>query len=426
MKVLVIGSGGREHALVWKISQSPRVKELYCAPGNGGIARQARCLDIAAEDLEGLVRFAKETKIDLTVVGPEMPLCLGITDLFQKEGLKIFGPSKKAAQLEGSKAFAKELMQRHKIPAAKYGVFTKQDEAVAYIKKQGAPIVVKADGLAAGKGVFVAATVDEALAALAAIMMKRVFGAAGDRVVIEEKLEGEEASFIAFSDGTRVLPLATTQDHKAIYDNDQGPNTGGMGAYSPAPVVTPEVNERIMKEIMIPIVKAMAAEGMPYCGVLYAGLMITDGVPKVIEFNCRLGDPETQPIVMRMQGDIIPVIEACIAGNLSRAEIAWDPRAAVCVVMASQGYPGSYEKGKPIHGLEKAEMMPGVHCFHAGTTVKEEKYLTAGGRVLGVTGLGQGIKDAIETTYRAVKEITWEGAHYRRDIGKKALAWIKA
>jgi len=422
MRVLVIGSGGREHALVWKISQSPRVKEVYCAPGNGGIARQARCVEIAADDLEALARFAKETKIDLTVVGPEMPLCMGIVDLFQKEKLKIFGPSKGAAQLEGSKAFAKDLMKKYNIPSGGYQVFTKRDEAVAYIKKQGAPIVVKADGLAAGKGVFVAATVDEALAALAAIMIKRIFDEAGDRVVIEEKLEGEEASFIAFSDGKQVLPLASTQDHKAIYDNDQGPNTGGMGAYSPAPVVTPEVHERIMQEIMIPTVKAMAAEGMPYRGCLYAGLMIKDGVPRVMEFNCRLGDPETQPLVMRIEGDLIPVIEACIAGDLSQATIAWDPRAAVCVVMASQGYPGAYKKGKPIHGLEKAEMMPGVHCFHAGTTVKEEKYLTAGGRVLGVTGLGQGIKEAIETTYQAVAEITWEGAHYRKDIGKKALA----
>ena len=422
MKVLVIGSGGREHALVWKISQSPRVQEVYCAPGNGGIARQAQCLDIAADDLEALARFAKETKIDLTVVGPEMPLCMGIVDLFQKEKLKIFGPSKGAAQLEGSKAFAKDLMKKYNIPSGGYQVFTKRDEAVAYIKKQGAPIVVKADGLAAGKGVFVAATVDEALAALAAIMIKRIFDEAGDRVVIEEKLEGEEASFIAFSDGKQVLPLASTQDHKTIYDNDQGPNTGGMGAYSPAPVVTPQVHERIMQEIMIPTVKAMAAEGLPYRGCLYAGLMIKDGVPRVMEFNCRLGDPETQPLVMRIEGDLIPVIEACIAGDLSQATIAWNPRAAVCVVMASQGYPGAYKKGKPIHGLEKAEMMPGVHCFHAGTAVKEGTYLTAGGRVLGVTGLGQGIKEAIETTYQAVAEITWEGAHYRKDIGKKALA----
>jgi phosphoribosylamine--glycine ligase len=425
MKVLVVGGGGREHALVWKISQSPRVEQVFCAPGNGGISRLAQCLDIAADNLEGLARFAKDTRIDLTVVGPEMPLCMGITDLFQKEGLKIFGPSKAAARLEGSKVFAKELMQKYGIPAAQYRVFTKHDEAVAYIKKQGAPIVVKADGLAAGKGVFVAATVEEAISALNAIMLRRVFGEAGDRVVIEERLEGEEASFIAFSDGEAVLPLASSQDHKPIYDNDQGPNTGGMGAYSPAPVVTPQVHERIMQEIMIPIIKALAAEGFPYCGVLYAGLMIKDGVPKALEFNCRLGDPETQPIFMRMKGDLIPVMEACIEQSLADREIGWDPRIAVCVVMASQGYPGSYEKGKLIHGLEKVEQKPEVYCFHAGTKDEGGRYLTAGGRVLGVTGLGKGIKQAREITYQAVSEITWEGVHYRKDIGQKALAWLK-
>jgi phosphoribosylamine---glycine ligase len=425
MKVLVVGSGGREHALAWKISQSPWVEQVFCAPGNGGIARRATCVDIAADDLEALARFCTDTKIDLTVVGPEMPLCLGITDLFQKQGLKIFGPSKAAAQIEGSKAFAKDLMQKYGIPAAEYRVFTKHDEAVAYIKKQGAPIVAKADGLAAGKGVFVAATVEEAISALNAIMLRRVFGEAGDRVVIEERLEGEEASFIAFSDGEAVLPLASSQDHKPIYDNDQGPNTGGMGAYSPAPVVTPQVHERIMQEIMIPTIKALAAEGIPYCGVLYAGLMIKDGVPKALEFNCRLGDPETQPIFMRMKGDLIPVMEACLEGTLARREIAWDPRMALCVVMASQGYPGSYEKGKLIHGLEKVEQMPGVYCFHAGTAIKDGQYLTAGGRVLGVTGLGKGITQAREVTYQAVSEITWEGVHYRQDIGKKALAWVK-
>ncbi|MCJ7663323.1 MAG: phosphoribosylamine--glycine ligase [Desulfobacterales bacterium] len=425
MKVLVVGAGGREHALVWKISQSPRVKEVFCAPGNGGIARSARCLDIAATDLEKLARFCKDTKIDLTVVGPELPLCMGITDLFQKEGLRIFGPSKGAAQIEGSKAFAKELMQKYGIPAAQYRVFTKHDEAVAYVRKVGAAIVVKADGLAAGKGVFVAQTEQEALAALDDIMVKRVFGEAGDRVVIEEQLQGEEASFIAFSDGEAVLPLASSQDHKAIFDNDQGPNTGGMGAYSPAPVVTPQVHQRIMQEIMIPTIKAMAAEGSHYCGVLYAGLMIKDGVPKALEFNCRLGDPETPPIVMRMKGDLIPVMEACLDKTLAEKEIAWDPRIAVCVVMASQGYPGSYEKGKRIHGLEKVERMPGVYCFHAGTAVKDGNYLTAGGRVLGVTGLGKGIKQAREITYQAVSEITWEGVHYRKDIGQKALAWVK-
>jgi len=425
MKVLVVGAGGREHALVWKISQSPRVKEVFCAPGNGGIARSARCLDIGATDLEALARFCKDTKIDLTVVGPELPLTMGIVDLFQKEGLRIFGPGKAAAQIEGSKAFAKDLMQKYGIPAAQYRVFADRDQAVAYIKKERAPIVVKADGLAAGKGVYVAATVEQALQAIDDIMVKRVFGEAGDQVVIEEQLQGEEASFIAFSDGKQVLPLASSQDHKPIYDNDQGPNTGGMGAYSPAPVVTPQVHERIMQEIMIPTIKAMAAEGYPYCGVLYAGLMIKEGIPKALEFNCRLGDPETQPIFMRMKGDLIPVMEACIDGTLAEKEIAWDPRIAVCVVMASQGYPGAYEKGKRIQGLEKVEKMPGVYCFHAGTVAEDGNYLTAGGRVLGVTGLGKGIEQAMETTYQAVAEITWEGAHYRTDIGKKALAWLK-
>ena len=425
MKVLVIGGGGREHALVWKLSQSPRVKEVLCAPGNGGISQSARCLDIAADDLEGLVRFSKDRNIDLTVVGPELPLTLGIVDLFQKEGLRIFGATQGAAQLEGSKAFAKDLMQQYNIPSARYQVFDDHDEAAAYIKKEGAPIVVKADGLAAGKGVILAGTAQEAIKALDAIMVKRVFGEAGDRVVIEEWLEGEEASFIAFSDGEHVLPMASSQDHKAIYDEDKGPNTGGMGAYSPAPVVTPDIHDRIMQEIMIPTVKALAAEGYPYQGVLYAGLMIKESEPKVLEFNCRLGDPETQPIFMRMGGDLIPVIEACIDGDLTGVEISWDPRTAVCVVMASQGYPGSYEKGKRIQGLDKIEAIEGVFAFHAGTALKDGNYMTAGGRVLGVTGLGKGIKEAMEITYRAVSEITWEGVHFRKDIGKKALAWME-
>jgi len=425
MKVLVVGSGGREHALVWKIAQSSRVKEVLCAPGNGGISRIARCIAIAADDLEGLARFAQDEKIDLTVVGPEIPLCMGIVDLFQKEKLTIFGATKGAAQLEGSKAFAKDLMKQYNIPSAEYRVFDDHDGAVAYLKQKGAPIVVKADGLAAGKGVFVAETEGEAIEALDAIMVKRVFGEAGGRAVIEERLEGEEASFIAFSDGEHVLPLASSQDHKPIYDNDKGPNTGGMGAYSPAPVVTPAVHDHIMGEIMIPTVKALAAEGHPYHGVLYAGLMIKDGEPKVLEFNCRLGDPETQPIFMRMKGDLVPVMETCIEGGLADLEIGWDPRTAVCVVMASQGYPGSYEKGKVIKGLDVVEGMEGVYCFHAGTRVENGNYLTAGGRVLGVTGLGKGIKEAMDTTYRAVSEITWEGIHFRTDIGKKALAWVK-
>jgi phosphoribosylamine--glycine ligase len=425
MKVLVVGGGGREHALVWKLSQSRRVKEVFCAPGNGGISQSARCLAIAADDLEGLARFSKDEKIDLTVVGPELPLTMGIVDLFQREGLRIFGATKGAAQLEGSKAFAKELMRQYNIPSAGYRVFDDRDEAVAYINKEGAPIVVKADGLAGGKGVILAGTVQEAVEAIDAIMVKRIFGEAGARVVIEELLEGEEASFIAFSDGEHVLPLASSQDHKAVYDEDQGPNTGGMGAYSPAPVVTPPVHDRIMEEIMIPTVKALAAEGHPYQGVLYAGIMIKEGEPKVLEFNCRLGDPETQPIFMRMRGDLIPVIEACIEGDLTGEEIAWDPRTAVCVVMASQGYPGSYEKGKRIKGLDKVEAMEGVFVFHAGTVLKDGNYWTAGGRVLGVTGLGKGIKEAMEITYRAVSEITWEGVHFRTDIGKKALAWLE-
>jgi phosphoribosylamine--glycine ligase len=421
MKVLVIGSGGREHALVWKIAQSRRVEQVFCAPGNGGISRIARCLAITATDLEGLARFCKDEKVDLTVVGPELPLTMGIVDLFQKEGLTIFGPSKGAAQIEGSKAFAKDLMKKYNIPSAKYRAFDNRDAAAAYIKQEGAPLVVKADGLAAGKGVILCETVAEALAALDLIMVNREFGAAGDRVIIEERLEGEEASFIAFSDGEHVLPLATTQDHKAVSDGDCGPNTGGMGAYSPAPIVTPEVHERIMREIMIPTINAMAAEGNPYRGVLYAGVMIKEGIPKTLEFNCRLGDPETQPIVMRMQGDLIPLMKACIAGNLAAAEIAWDSQAAVCVVMAAHGYPGAYEKGRRIHGLETVEQMPGVYCFHAGTVVEHGEYLTAGGRVLGVTGLGQGIRQAIDNTYQAVSAITWEGAHFRTDIGRKAL-----
>jgi phosphoribosylamine--glycine ligase len=425
MKVLVVGGGGREHALVWKLSQSPRVKEVFCAPGNGGISQSARCLAIAADDLEGLIRFSKDTNIDLTVVGPELPLTMGIVDLFNKERLRIFGATKGAAQLEGSKAFAKDLMRTYNIPSARYRVFDDRNQAVAYIKKEGAPIVVKADGLAGGKGVILAGTVQEAVEAIDAIMVKRIFGEAGDRVVIEELLEGEEASFIAFSDGEHVLPLASSQDHKAVYDEDQGPNTGGMGAYSPAPVVTPPVHDRIMEEIMIPTVKALAAEGYPYQGILYAGLMIKEGEPKVLEFNCRLGDPETQPIFMRMGGDLIPVIEACIEGDLTGVEISWDPRTAVCVVMASQGYPGSYEKGKRIQGLDKVEAMEEVFVFHAGTRVEHEAYLTAGGRVLGVTGLGKGIKEAMEITYRAVSEITWEGVHFRTDIGKKALARLE-
>jgi len=425
MKVLVVGGGGREHALVWKLSREARAREIYCVPGNGGIARIARCSPMGAEDLEGLVRFAKDNQIDLTIVGPELPLTMGIVDRFREEGLRIFGPSKGAAQLEGSKAFAKDLMKRYNIPSAEYKTFEDRDEAAAYIRTKGTPIVVKADGLAAGKGVAIAETVEEALEALDRIMVQKVFGESGRKVVIEERLEGEEASFIAFSDGRNILPLASSQDHKPVCDNDRGPNTGGMGAYSPAPVVTPAVHQRIMHDIMVQTIRALAAEGYPYRGILYAGLMIRDGLPKVLEFNCRFGDPETQPIVVRMRGDLLPLLEACIDGNLVAHEISWDPRAAVCVVMASHGYPGVYEKGKVITGLSEAEKANEATIFHAGTKFEDGRFLTAGGRVLGVTGLGSGIREAMKTTYKVVSLIHWDGVHYRRDIGEKALSRVE-
>jgi phosphoribosylamine---glycine ligase len=421
MKVLVVGSGGREHALVWKIAQSPRVSKVYCAPGNAGISKQATLVSIKAHDLEGLLDFAGRERIDLTVVGPEEPLTRGVVDLFESKGLAIFGASKKAAEIEGSKAFAKEMMRKYHIPTSSYEVFDDQKAAVAYIERKGAPIVVKADGLAAGKGVFVCKTVKEAIQSVDQIMAEKVFGEAGKRVVIEECLLGEEASYLAFTDGKVILPMASSQDHKQIFDWDEGPNTGGMGAYSPAPVVTDQVHERILEKILRPMVQAMAEEGRPYKGVLYAGLMIREGHPKVLEFNARFGDPETQPVLMRMKGDIVPILEACMKGELSRCQIEWDARASVCVVMASKGYPGSYEKGKTIEGLEEVSQIKDVFVFHAGTSSEDGRVVTNGGRVLGVTGLGEDIPRAIERTYEAVKRISWEGVHYRTDIGRKAL-----
>jgi phosphoribosylamine--glycine ligase len=424
MKVLVVGGGGREHALVWKIAQSPKVSKVYCAPGNAGISEQATILPIKANDLKGLLEFALEEKIDLTVVGPEEPLTKGIVDLFESKGLSIFGSSQKAAEIEGSKAFAKEIMKKYHIPTAFYEIFSDRNEAIKYIRKQGAPIVVKADGLAAGKGVIICKTVEEAIQSVDLIMVEKVFGEAGNRVVVEEYLVGEEASYIAFTDGKTILPLASSQDHKPIFDGDQGPNTGGMGAYSPAPVVTGEVNEKIIEKILRPIIQGMGEEGRPYKGVLYAGLMIYNGHPKVLEFNARFGDPETQPVLMRMKGDIVPILEACIKGNLSQYEIEWDSRASVCVVMASKGYPGDYERGKAIGGLKEVSKMNDVFVFHAGTGFKDDLVVTNGGRVLGVTGLGGDIPRAIDKTYQAVKKISWEGVHYRTDIGKKALCWL--
>jgi phosphoribosylamine--glycine ligase len=424
MKVLVVGGGGREHALAWKIAQSPKVSKVYCAPGNAGISEQATLVPIQANDLSRLLEFALKEKIDLTVVGPEDPLTRGIVDLFESKALLIFGATKKAAEIEGSKAFAKEMMKKYYIPTAFYEIFDNRNEAVKYIRKQGAPIVVKADGLAAGKGVIVCKTVEEAIHSVDQIMVEKIFGNAGNRVVVEEYLVGEEASYIAFTDGKTILPMASSQDHKPVLDGDQGPNTGGMGAYSPAPVVTDEVHEKIIEKVLRPVIYGMGEEGRPYKGVLYAGLMIHEGHPKVLEFNARFGDPETQPVLMRMKGDIVPILEACIKGNLSQHKIEWDNRASVCVVMTSKGYPGDYEKGKIIEGLKEVSRVERVFVFHAGTTFKDGKIMTSGGRVLGVAGLGEDIPRAIERAYQAVKKISWDGVHYRTDIGQKALCWL--
>jgi phosphoribosylamine--glycine ligase len=424
MKVLVVGGGGREHALVWKIAQSPKVSKIFCAPGNAGISELTTLIPIKANDLNGLLQFALKEEVDLTVVGPEEPLTRGIVDLFESKGLLIFGPDQKAAEIEGSKAFAKEMMKKYHIPTASYGIFDNRREAVDYVRNQGAPIVVKADGLAAGKGVMICKTVEEAIQSIDRIMVERIFGDAGKRVVVEECLRGEEASYVAFTDGKVTLPMASSQDHKAIFNGDTGPNTGGMGAYSPAPVVTDWVQEKIVEEILKPLIQGMAEENRAYRGVLYAGVIICNGDPKVLEFNARFGDPETQPVLMRMKGDVVPILEACMRGNLSQCEIEWDNRASVCVVMASAGYPGDYEKGKAIKGLKEVSRMEDIFVFHAGTAFQDDQIVTNGGRVLGVTGLGKDIPNAIKRTYQAIEKISWDGAHYRTDIGQKALCWL--
>jgi phosphoribosylamine--glycine ligase len=421
MRVLVIGSGGREHSLVWKLKQSPRVKQVFAAPGNAGIAELAECADISASDVRLLADFAARKAVNLTVVGPEVPLTLGVVDEFESRGLRIFGASQQAAILEGSKVFTKKLMKKYKIPSGFFQTFERADDARRYIQDVGAPIVVKADGLAAGKGAIVCQTVKDALDSVKMIMEDRVFGDAGEQVVVEEFLSGEEASFLAFTDGETVVPMASSQDHKAVFDDDKGPNTGGMGAYSPAPVVTDEVHRKIMDQIMIPVVKAMAAEGRPYRGVLYAGVMIKDGDPKVLEFNARFGDPEAQPLLMRMESDLLPILEAVIDKRLHEVDIRWRPEPAVCVVMASGGYPGPYDKGKVISGLRAASRFKDVVVFHAGTALVEGKVVTSGGRVLGVTSLGKDIPDAIARAYLAVEKIRWDGMHYRTDIGRKAI-----
>ncbi len=421
MKVLVVGGGGREHALCWKIGQSPLVETLYCAPGNPGIAELAECVHIAADEIDALLDFALAEKIDLTVVGPEVPLTMGIVDRFQAAGLDIFGPNQAAAQIEGSKGFSKDLMARHNIPTADYRSFSEHAAAVAYVKAQGAPIVVKADGLAAGKGVIVAMTEAEALAGIDEIMLAKVFGSAGASVVIEEFMEGEEASFFAFTDGKNILPLASSQDHKRIFDGDEGPNTGGMGAYSPAPVVTAELHDEIVETIVRPTIAGMAADGHPYVGILYVGLMIKDGKPRVVEYNARFGDPEAQPLLMRMKSDIVPVLQACARGELTQGSIEWHNKAAVCVVLASGGYPASFAKGLPISGLDAAAQLEDLVVFHAGTALKDGAIVNNGGRVLGVTGLGEDVAAAIACAYRGVAKISWPDVQFRKDIGRKAL-----
>lgn len=421
MKILVVGSGGREHAMVWKIGQSAKVERIYCAPGNAGMQGIAECVDISAIDIDGLLAFALAEKIDLTVVGPESSLVEGLVDAFEANGLRIFGPSKRAAILEGSKVFTKEFLTKYAIPTAPFKAFRKIKEARKYLDTCSLPIVVKADGLAAGKGVIVAATMKEARDAVDLIMKDNAFGAAGDTIIIEDCLVGEEASFLAFTDGKTIRALPTSQDHKAIFDGDKGPNTGGMGAYSPAPVVTPAMSEYVIDRILKPTVEGMAAEGRPYKGILYAGLMIDGGKINVLEFNCRFGDPEAQPLLMRIESDIVDIFEACIDGTLDQVEIRVDPRPTVCVVMASAGYPGAYATGKAIKGLKKAAQLEGVEVFHAGTRRVGGKVVTSGGRVLGVTAIGANLAEAIDRAYRGVERIHFPGCYFRRDIGGKAL-----
>ncbi len=423
MNILVIGSGGREHALAWKAAQSPKADRVFVAPGNAGTARETGLenVDIDVMDLDGLANFAATNNVGLTIVGPEAPLVAGIVDKFEQRGLRVFGPSAGAAQLEGSKAFTKDFLARHDIPTAGYGNFTDVDEALAYVRQQGAPIVVKADGLAAGKGVIVAMTLEEAEDAIRDMLAGNAFGDAGSRVVIEEFLEGEEASFIVMVDGEHVLAMATSQDHKRVGDGDTGPNTGGMGAYSPAPVVTADVHQRIMDEVIYPTVRGMAAEGHRYKGFLYAGLMIdASGAPKVIEFNCRFGDPETQPIMLRMKSDLAELCNAAIDGRLDQCSSEWDDRASVGIVLAAGGYPGSYHKGDVISGLPDTDT-DGEKVFHAGTRLNGDRVVTNGGRVLCATALGNTVTEAQKRAYELASRIRWDGVFYRKDIGHRAI-----
>ncbi|HFC91540.1 MAG TPA: phosphoribosylamine--glycine ligase [Leucothrix mucor] len=423
MNILIIGSGGREHALGWKIAQSDKVSRVFIAPGNAGTALENKLenIELGVEDLDGLLKFAQNNAIALTLVGPEVPLVLGVVDLFTDAGLRCFGPTKGAAQLEGSKAFTKDFLARHQIPTASYGNFTDIDAAVAYVKQQGAPIVIKADGLAAGKGVILAQTEQEAIDAINDMLAGNAFGDAGHRVVIEEFLQGEEASFIVMADGKHILPLASSQDHKARDNGDLGPNTGGMGAYSPAPVVSPEMHDRIMQQVIEPTIKGMADEGHPFTGFLYAGVMIdSDGIPKVLEYNVRFGDPETQPIMMRLQSDLVELIDAALDGKLDTVEAKWDSRAALGLVLAAGGYPDDYAKGEVISGLS-ANDNSNAKIFHAGTATQGDDIITSGGRVLCAVGLGDNVTEAQKVAYDLARSITWDGMFYRDDIGYRAI-----
>ncbi|MBN1405820.1 MAG: phosphoribosylamine--glycine ligase [Candidatus Omnitrophica bacterium] len=423
MKVLVIGSGAREHAICWKIAQSPRVKKIFALPGNAGMAKIAQCSDIKDNDIEKITDFAEKNNIDLAIVGPEAPLASGIVDKFNHKKLRIFGPDAKTAKLESSKVFAKEALTRFRIPTAEYKVFDGVRQAKEHISKRPAPMVIKADGLAQGKGVFVCKSRQEALDAVKIIMADKKFGPAGERIIIEDCLEGEEASVIIMSDGRHFVNLASSQDHKRIYDNDKGPNTGGMGAYSPAPVIDDALNDIINKKIIKPIIFGLNEENTPFKGTLYAGLMITRDGPYVLEFNVRFGDPETQAILPRLKTDLMDAVEASIDGNIEKVKLEWDKRPCVCVVCASKGYPGDYKKGIPIYGLDEAESVKDTVVFHAGTKLEADTILTNGGRVLGVTALGEGIKGAIDKAYDACSKINFEGMYYRKDIGHRALAW---
>ena len=421
MKILVIGSGGREHALVWKLRQSPRVKQVYCVPGNGGICRDAECVPGEVKSVDGMVAVANQVKPDLTVVGPELPLALGVADEFARRGLAVFGPTAGAAQLESSKSFAKEFMQRHHIPTAHYAICKTPEEVKKALPLFKTPIVVKADGLAAGKGVVIVATKEEAATVAAEMLSGKMLGEAGSQVVLEECLQGEELSFLVMSDGERVVPLVAAQDHKRVGENDTGPNTGGMGAYSTDALLDPKMKDWLIAHIAKPVVAGMAAEGHPYKGILYCGLMMTARGPMVLEFNCRFGDPETQPILMRLESDLVDAIEAAIAGRASEGDFRWSGDASVCVVLASGGYPGAYEQGKKINGLEAAMKVEGATVFHAGTSYREGAFYTAGGRVLGVTAHAPELPQALARVYEAVDHIRFEGMHYRKDIAARAL-----